>query len=122
MWLYPRNKSAAKGCEYMNIADDPIIKKTVGEVVSICDPCFVYLVSHKTGSEGDIKSFKLCVVVDDGRDPDRTERELLLKTDPPVPCDFIAYTLEEWNDCAEDDCTFAYRVENGGEQLYVKGR
>lgn len=104
----------------MNVKENPVIMGAVNEVTELCDPYAVYLVSHKTGADGAVKAFKLCVVISDDRDPERTESELLIKTDPPVPCDFIVYTLEEWDDCSQDDGSFAYRVENGGERLYVK--
>ena len=101
--------------------DNRIIAGIVEETVKICDPCAVYLVSKKNNSKGELTGFKLCVVIPDGS-PEQTETHLLLKTDCPVPCDFIVYTLSDWDDCATDDCSFAYRVENGGERLYVKGQ
>ena len=60
------------------------------------------------------------IIVEDSILPEQVETKLLLKTDCPVPCDFIVYNISDWDECAEDDCSFAYRVENGGDRLYVK--
>lgn len=92
------------------------------EIVKLCDPYMVYLVSEKKDRQGETSSFKVCVIIPECGEPEAVETKLLLQTDCPVPCDFIVYSLEDWNECAEDDCSFAYRVENGGELLYVKGR
>lgn len=104
----------------MSISENALIKKMVSEITELCSPCMIYLVSHKTNNSNELTSFKLCVVVPDGEVPEQIETRLLLKTDCAVPCDFIVYNISDWIDCAEDDCSFAYRVENGGEQLYVK--
>ena len=77
----------------MNKTYSPVIMDMVDETVRLCDPC---------------------------SEPEAVETRLLLQTDCPVPCDFIVYSLEDWNDLAEDDCSFAYRVENGGDLIYVK--
>ena len=46
------------------------------------------------------------------------ESEILLKTDCPIPCDIIVYTVSNWNECLDDDFTFAYRIDNEGNLLY----
>ncbi len=105
----------------MSVSENAVIEKMVEDVVRLCDPCAVYLVSKKNNTKGELSGFKLCAVVPDGESPDSVESRLLLGTECPVPCDFIVYTLSDWDDCSNDDCSFAYRVENGGERLYVKG-
>ncbi len=103
-------------------AADKIITDIVEQTVKLCSPDMIYLVSKKTNSSGQVTSFKLCIIVDDNRLPEQVETQLLLKTECSVPCDFIVYNITDWDDCAGDDCSFAYRVENGGERLYVKER
>ena len=99
--------------------DDPIIKRMAEEIVEICSPFQIFLVSYKTNSKGELTSFKVCIVVDDSYiSHTDLETEILLKTDCPVPCDVIVYTVTDWNECLDDDCTFAYRVENEGNLLY----
>ena len=90
------------------------------EIVRMCDPSYIYIVSKKTNMSGSVTSVKLCVVVDDGIDPSGEEKRLLIRTDTPVPVDFIVYNISDWNEYSLEDNTFAYRVENGGELLYVK--
>ncbi len=104
----------------MNKTYSTVILNMVDEIVRLCDPSMIFLVSEKKDRQGTTSSFKLCVIVPECGEPEAVETKLLLQTDCPVPCDFIVYSLEDWNECAEDDCSFAYRVENGGERLYVK--
>ncbi len=106
--------------EYFMPGDNTIIRKMTEDITALCEPCMIYLVSEKNNSKGELTGFKLCVVVRDGIDPSTLETRLLLNTECSVPCDFIVYNLSDWNDHAEDDCSFAYRVENGGELLYVQ--
>ncbi|MCH5194528.1 MAG: hypothetical protein J1F11_11235 [Oscillospiraceae bacterium] len=99
--------------------NDPIIKKMTEEIVELCKPLQVFLVSYKTNSAKELTSFKLCLVVEDKyENVSELETEILLKTDCPVPCDIIAYTVSDWNECLDDDFTFAYRIDNEGNLLY----
>ncbi len=101
-------------------ADSELISGIVSRAAELCDPFMIFLVSKKNNTKGELTGFKLCIVIPDGIDPSLTERKLLLGIDCPVPCDFIVYNLEDWDEHCVDDCSFAYRVENGGEKLYVK--
>lgn len=98
---------------------DPIIKEMADNIIKLCDPFQIFLVSKKTNSKGELTSFKLCIVVDDKYESHTDlETEILLNTDCPVPCDVIVYTVSDWNECLDDDCTFAYRVDNEGNLIY----
>ncbi len=96
--------------------------KLADEIKMLCDPLSIYIVSSKKDRDGCLTSMKMCVVVEDDADPGNTERMLLVRTDTPIPVDFIVYNISDWNEYAQEDYTFAYRVENGGERLYVKER
>lgn len=99
--------------------NDPIIKEMTEEIVKLCDPLQIFLVSAKRNSQGGVIRFKLCIVVDDKYvSHSDLETEILLKTDCPVPCDIIAYNISEWNECLDDDFSFAYRIENEGNLIY----
>lgn len=100
--------------------DNATVLRMVEETVRICSPFLIYLVSGKTNSKGELTSFKLCIVAGDEYVPSQLETKLLLETDCEIPCDFIVYNKSDWDDCAEDDCSFAYKVENGGVLLYGK--
>ena len=99
---------------------DPIITETAEKVVNICHPFQIFLVSKKTDSSGSVTAFKLCIIVDSCYDVRKLESKLLVDIDCDVPCDFIVYTAEEWNEFAEDDCSFAYRIDNSGVLIYGK--
>lgn len=99
--------------------NDPIIRKMTEDIVKICDPLQIFLATAKRNSKGEVSRFKLCIVVDDsyGSHSD-LESEILLKTDCPIPCDIIVYTVSDWNECLDDDFTFAHRIDNEGNLLY----
>ncbi len=98
---------------------DDIIMEMAEDIKKICSPFQIFLVSQKTNSKGELTSFKLCIVVDDKYEHHTDlETEILLQTDCPVPCDVIVYTVSEWNECLDDDCTFAYRVDSEGNLIY----
>lgn len=99
--------------------NDPVIKAMVEDIVKICDPLQIFLVSAKKNSKGEISRFKLCIVAGDQYESSsELETEILLKTDCPVPCDIIVYTVSDWNECLDDDFSFAYRIDNEGNVLY----
>lgn len=102
---------------------DRIVTEMAEEIVKLCNPFQIFLVSKKTNTKGEVTSFKLCIIVEDKYGSHRDlESELLLKTDCPIPCDIIVYTVTEWNEFVEDDCSFAYRIDSEGEVLYEQGQ
>ncbi|MCM1024174.1 MAG: hypothetical protein NC395_08970 [Prevotella sp.] len=99
--------------------NDPVLRKITEDIVAICDPLQIFLATAKTNSKGELTRFKLCIVVDDKYESHADlESEILVKTDCPLPCDIIVYTVSDWNECLDDDFTFAYRIENEGNLLY----
>ena len=98
--------------------NNPIIQAMSDDMVKICSPFQVFVVSYKSDSKGELTAFKLCIVVEDKYTPSTLETQILVETDCPVPCDIIVYNISEWNSCIEDDCSFAYRVDNAGVLLY----
>ena len=106
----------------MCINADRVIIDMTDSIVKLCSPLQIFLVSKKNNSKGDVTSFKLCVIVSDSYQSHRKlESEILINTDCPVPCDIIVYNVSEWNECLEDDCSFAYRIDSQGEILYEQG-
>ena len=73
--------SAWKGAFNMSGPVNDIIGEMVQQIIKLCDPCMIYLVSRKTNTAGKVTSFKLCVVVEDSILPEQVETKLLLKTD-----------------------------------------
>ena len=111
------NVNSDKGVLAMEV--NPIIMQMTEDIVKMCSPFRVFLISEKNNRKGELTSFKLCIIVADSYENRiNLEAEILINTDCPVPCDIVVYTVTEWNDCVEDDCSFAYRVDNAGEVLY----
>lgn len=107
------------GKAMINKEMDPIIVNMAEEIVKFCSPFQIFLVSKKTDRKGNITSFKLCIVVADSyQDHNALESDILINTECPVSCDLIVYNISDWNECIDDDCTFAYRVDNEGEIVY----
>ena len=101
------------------MSTNEIIQQITDDIVEMCSPFQVFLVSKKSNSKGILTAFKVCIIVADTYINHRElESEILINTDCPVPCDIIVYNISEWNDCLLDDCTFAYRIDNEGEILY----
>lgn len=98
--------------------NNPIIEQMKNDVIKICSPLQIFLISQKNNSKGELTGFKLCVIVDDKYTPRLLETEILVNTDCPVPCDVLVYNVTEWNECVQDDCSFAYKVDNAGEVIY----
>ena len=99
--------------------DIPVIKDMVEDIVKICDPLQIFLVSAKKNSKGEITRFKLCIVVGDQYENHTDlETEILVNTDCPVPCDILVYNISDWNECLDDDFSFAYIIDNEGNVLY----
>lgn len=99
---------------------DLLIERVAEEAARLCSPFQIFLVSRKDNSKGELVSFKLCAVVSDDTDTAAMETKLLMNIDCDVPCDFIVYNVTDWNDCIDDDCSFAYRIDNQGVLLYGK--
>lgn len=96
-----------------------VIQQMTDDIVAMCSPFQVFLISKKEDNNGNLTSFKVCIVVADTYKNHRDlEADILINTDCPVPCDIIVYNITEWNECIDDDCTFAYRVDSEGEVLY----
>lgn len=112
---YSHNERAG---DNMTDTNDPIFKKITAEIIEICSPFQVFLVSCKRNSSGKLTTFKICAVVEDKYDEQKLESEILIKTDCPIPCDVIIYRVSEWNELLDDDCTFASRIDNEGAILY----
>ncbi len=95
-----------------------MIKKLADEIYEICHPEKIYLVSSKTDMNGNLTSFKLCIVVKDVLSTGELESKIYLSTDCELPFDLIFYTLSEWEELVDDYATFAYRISTSGVSIY----
>lgn len=59
----------------------------------------------------------LCIIMDT-----MNKRELLINMyidiESNIPFDLVLYTIEEWENCANDKSSFAYSIINTGVKIY----
>ncbi len=99
--------------------DTSKIKVIADEIVAICSPLKIFLISNKVSRTGEITSFKLCLIVADSV-PSVSELEcsLYMGIDSDLPFDLVIYKKSEWNDLKDDIGTFAWKINNTGTLLY----
>ncbi len=94
------------------------VQEVLEQVISVADPDFVFMYNCKYELDGDLKSFKLCVVCD------YTDKRRLLSdifdVDCDVPFDILLYTKEQFQALRDDTEAFANRVCTKGKMLYGK--
>lgn len=119
--MYWKGGRASEGGINIDMENNPIIRQMADDIIKICSPFQIFLVSSKSDKMGDLTSFKLCIIVADSYTPSVLETDILVNTDCPVPCDILVYNITEWNDIVQDDCSFAYKVDNAGVLIYEQG-
>lgn len=97
---------------------NPLISEVIAEIVTLCKPDKIILVSNKFSTSGELTSFKLCAVVPDSVKESELESEIYLKTECPIPFGVLVYNRSEWEELIEDDCSFAGKVDRSGTVLY----
>lgn len=102
----------------MNI--DPIIIKLCDDIIKICSPFKIILISQKFNTKHKLKSFKLCVIVDGITSTAELEGKLYLETECEIPYDLIIYNKDEWESFITDRYSFAGGINESGEVIYVE--
>lgn len=97
---------------------NPIITDLKEQIIRVCSPEKLILVSNKLDTKGQLISFKVCVIVNDVLSVAELEGKLYLETDCQVPFDLIIYNKSEWDDLIDEIGTFAEKVNNTGVVLY----
>ena len=97
-----------------------VISEILENVLSICNPIKILLISKKYDASGQLSSFKLCVIVEDSVDLDEIESQIYLELDCENPFDVILYTLSEWEEICEENGSFANKIQKSGVLLYEK--
>lgn len=94
------------------------VKEVLEQVISIAKPDFVFMYNCKYDGDGDLTSFKLCVVCDFA-----DKRKLLTEifdVDCDVPFDILLYTCQQFKELKDDAAAFVNRVCTKGKMLYGK--
>jgi hypothetical protein len=93
------------------------IKNVCDEIEKKFSPDKVILYNVKRSVSGDIRSFKICVILDTKNRLD-TERHIYIDVDSEIPFDVLVYTPAEWDKLLNEKNSFACRVIKEGTYVY----
>lgn len=97
------------------------LNDSVKNVCSVINASFkpekIILFNVKKSVSGDVRSFKICVIVETENRLD-TERHIYLDIDSEIPFDVLVYTPEEWDSLLNEKSSFACRVIKEGTYIY----
>ena len=96
------------------------IKELQDKLIDYCSNIKkIYLISLKVDNLGEVKSFKLGLIVDDNvKSTSELAGQLYFDVDCELPFDLVIYTEGEFNSLKGDIGTFAWKIENSGTVLY----
>ena len=94
-----------------------IIRDVAEDITKICTPVKIILISTKTDMNNNLKSFKLCIVVD-GSDISTLEHSLYMNVDCDIPYDLVFYQAQQWKNLSGQHDTFAGKIHDSGVVLY----
>lgn len=97
----------------------PYMDHLVEELITLCHPEKIYVFSYKMNLQGEIISFKLCVVAET---PNKhtLEQQIYLTLDCEIPYDVVVYTDEEWEIYSQNTLSFARSISEKGQVVYDK--
>lgn len=93
------------------------IAKFAEEIAEQNDVYKIILYNHKITPLGDVTSFKICVIINDGS-ANLVERRIYVEHDIEIPFDVLVYTKERWLCLCEKPFSFASRIEQMGRVVY----
>lgn len=96
---------------------EALLNQMVPQILELCSPSKIIEYNAKFDLDGQVSSFKLCLV---GNFPDVADllRKIYTEIDTEVPFDVLFYTDEQFEDLKEDTVAFANRVATKGKVLY----
>ncbi len=92
------------------------VQEVLKQVIAIAKPEAVFLYNCKHDLDGELTSFKLCVICEY-----ENKRRLLtdiFDVDCETPFDVLLYTKEQFRQLRDDTSAFANRVFTKGKMLY----
>lgn len=92
------------------------VKDVLEQVVHIAEPEAVFLYNCKYDLDGELSSFKLCVICD--YEDKRRLLSDIFDVDCEIPFDVLLYTREQFKDLKGDTAAFANRICTKGKMLY----
>lgn len=95
-----------------------IIRDVAENITNLCTPVKIILISTKTDMSNNLKSFKLCVVVESSTDISALEHNLYMNVDCDIPYDLVFYQAQQWKNLSGQHDTFAGKIHDSGVVLY----
>ncbi len=92
------------------------VKEVLEQVISVAKPEAVFLYNCKYDLDGELNSFKLCVICD-YEDKRRLITDIF-DVDCDIPFDVLIYTREQFKELRNDTAAFANRICTKGTMLY----
>lgn len=95
------------------------VQEVVETLATALQPEKIILFNRKLNLQGEVSSFKLCLILDT-QDKLDAELEAYLIVDSPIPFDVLVYTPEEWHMLIDQKNSFACQVHQTGVVLYER--
>ena len=92
------------------------VQEVLDQVIAIAKPEAVFLYNCKYDLDGDLISFKLCVICE--YDNKRRLLSEIFDVDCAIPFDILLYTKEQFKELRDDTAAFANRICTKGKMLY----
>ncbi|MBP1581831.1 MAG: hypothetical protein J6A26_05495 [Oscillospiraceae bacterium] len=92
------------------------VQEVLDQVIAIAKPEAVFLYNCKYDLDGDLISFKLCVICE--YDNKRRLLSEIFDVDCDIPFDILLYTKEQFKELRDDTAAFANRICTKGKMLY----
>ncbi len=94
------------------------VQIVLDKVIAVAQPEFVFLYNCKHEVDGELRSFKLCIICE-YEDKGKLLREIF-DVDCDVPFDVLIYTKEQFAQLRNDTAAFANQICRRGKMLYGK--
>ncbi len=100
--------------------DNQYIKSAQQKLIDYCSNITrIYLISVKVDTMGELKSFKLGLIVDNSvKSTSELAGHLYFYVDSELPYDLVIYKEEEFESLKNEIGTFAWKIYNSGTVLY----
>ena len=98
---------------------DQVVEQTVKKIVELFHPSRVIEYNTKYDMDGNVSSFKLCIV-GDVPDKRRMLTRIFDEVDSDIPYDVLLYTDEQFEELKDSSDAFASRVNQRGRLRYGK--
>lgn len=93
------------------------IRSVCDEIVKNFSPEKIILYNVKRSVSGEIRAFKICVVIDTSNRID-VEKHIYLDVDSDIPFDVLVYTPAEWGELQNEKSSFASRIDKEGTYIH----